>query len=79
MRIADSGWIVEIEGAAADGRQLDEQAQVNQVWLRTVGRYPGDEERSRAMRHLSSSNSIAEGIADLMWAMMNTKEFLLNH
>ena len=79
MRIADSGWIIEIEGAEADGRQPDEQTLVSQVWLRTVGRYPEDEERSRALKHLASSNSIAEGIADLMWAMINTKEFLLNH
>ena len=79
MRIADSGWIIEIEDAEADGKQLDEPMLVNQVWLRTVGRYPGDEERNRAIQHLSSSDSLAEGIADLMWAMINTKEFLLNH
>jgi len=79
MRIADSGWIIEIEDAEADGKQLDEKKLVTQVWLRTVGRYPGDEERSRAMKHLSSSKSNVEGIADLMWALINTKEFLLNH
>ena len=79
MRIADSGWIIEIEDAEADGKQLNEPQLVSQVWLRTVGRYPNDEERSRAMKHLSLSNSIAKGIADLMWAMINAKEFLLNH
>lgn len=79
MRIADSGWIIEIEEAAADGKQLDAQMLVNQVWLRTVGRYPGDEESRYALKHLSSSSSTADGIADLMWAMINTKEFLLNH
>ncbi len=79
MRIADSGWIIEIEDAEADGKQLNEQQLVSQVWLRTAGRYPNDEERSRAMTHLSLSSSMAKGIADLMWAMINTKEFLLNH
>jgi hypothetical protein len=79
MRIADSGWIIEIEDAEDNGKQLDEQALVSKVWLRTVGRYPNDEESSRAMEHLAASNSIAKGIADLMWAMLNTKEFLLNH
>ena len=79
MRIADSRWIIEIEDAEADEKQFAEQSLISQVWLRTVGRYPRGEERSRASRHLSSSNSIAEGIADLMWAMINTKEFLLNH
>jgi hypothetical protein len=79
MRIADSGWIIEIEEAEAARKQLDEQTLVNQVWLRTVGRYPGDEERLRAIKHLASAKSAVEGIADLVWAMMNTKEFLLNH
>ena len=79
MRIADSGWIIEIEEAESAGMKLDEQAFINQVWLRTVGRYPDDEERRRATKHLASAKSTAGGIADLMWAMMNTKEFLLNH
>jgi hypothetical protein len=79
MRISDSGWIIEIEDAEAEGKELDVPTLVGQVWLRTVGRYPNDEERSRAMKHLGASTSIVEGIADLMWAMINTKEFLLNH
>ncbi len=79
MRINDSGWIIEIEDAEADGKQLDAESLVNQVWLRTVGRPPNDEERNRAMKHLSSSQSFAEAIADLLWVMLNTKEFLLNH
>ncbi len=79
LRIADSGWIIEIEDAEADGKKLDSQSLVDQVWFRTVARPPNDNERTRAMKHLASSNTIAEGIADLLWAMMNTKEFLLNH
>ena len=79
MRIADSGWIIEIEDVEAAGDQLDEDTLVTQVWLRTVGRRPGDEERHRAIEHLESMKSVAEGVADLMWAMINTKEFLLNH
>jgi hypothetical protein len=79
MRIADSGWVIELEDAAAAGRQLDEAALVSQVWLRTVGRYPDPEESGRALQHLASADSTAAGIADLLWAMINTKEFLLNH
>ncbi len=79
MRIADSGWIIELGDAEADGKELDQAAIVDQVWLRTVGRYPDDRERRRAQIHISTSGSFAEGVADLMWAMINTKEFLLNH
>jgi len=79
MRLADSGWITEIEEAAEVGKFLDEQELVKQVWLRTVNRPPTDEEVSRSFKHLNSVSSLEDGIADLMWAMMNSKEFLLNH
>ena len=79
MRIYDSNWIIEIEDAEADGKKLDRQTLIDDVWLRTVGRPPRAEEHDRASKHLMSSKTVAEGIADLMWAMLNTKEFLLNH
>ncbi len=79
MRIADSGWIIEIEDAEAAGESHNVDDLVNRLWLRTVGRNPDLEEQQRALKHLASASSVAEGIADLMWAMLNTKEFLLNH
>ncbi len=79
MRIADSGWINEIEDAEIDGKPLDRKSLIDQVWLRTVGRCPTSAEQQRANQQLASSETLAGGIADLMWAMLNTKEFLLNH
>ena len=79
MRLADSGWIIQIEEAVAAGRVVDEKELVKQVWLRTVNRLPVDDEIARSVKHLASVDSLIEGITDLMWAMLNTKEFLLNH
>ena len=79
MRIADSGWIIEIEDAEADGKLLARKPLINQVWLRTVGRFPTPAEQQIANQQLASNETIAAGIADLLWAMLNTKEFLLNH
>ena len=79
MRVADSDWIIDIEDAEAAKQQLDHDSLVEQVWLRTVARLPNSEEKQRAKQHLDSSDTIAAGISDLLWAMMNTKEFLLNH
>ena len=79
MRVADSGWIIQIEEAVAAGRSVDEKELVKQVWLRTVNRLPAEEELARSVKHLASVDSLVEGITDLMWAMLNTKEFLLNH
>ena len=44
-----------------------------------VGRFPTFDEQQRANQQLAASERVSEGIADLMWAMLNTKEFLLNH
>lgn len=79
MRLADSGWIIEIEDAEAGGDRLNTTVLIDQVWLRTVGRLPTDAERERAVKHLAETKSVAEGIGDLLWAMMNSKEFMLNH
>ena len=79
MRLADSGWIIEIEEAEAGGDRLNTTVLIDQVWLRTVGRLPTDAERERAVKHLAEAKSVAEGISDLLWVMMNSKEFMLNH
>ncbi|MCR9295254.1 MAG: PSD1 and planctomycete cytochrome C domain-containing protein, partial [bacterium] len=79
MRLADSGWIIEIEDAEETGKSLDTSVLIEQVWLRTVGRMPTDADHARAKIHLSESPTLTEGVVDLLWAMMNSKEFLLNH
>ena len=79
MHIADSNWIIEIEDTELDGQQLEAKPLIEQVWLRTVARYPNESEHKRAMECLAAADSQAEGVGDLLWAMMNTKEFLLNH
>ena len=79
MRIADSGWVMEIEDAEAAGQPLDRRRLIDGAWLRTVGRTPTDQERARASEHIDGTSSTAEGISDLLWALLNTKEFMLNH
>ena len=65
--------------AEKEKRPLNKRELIKLVWLRTVNRPPTRQEEARALEHLSSEDSLAEGITDLMWAMLNTKEFLLNH
>ena len=79
MRLAESGWIIEIEEAEQDRKPLDQRMLIEQVWLRSVSRMPTAQEIERALRHLESVKLVSEGVRDLMWAMMNSKEYLLNH
>jgi hypothetical protein len=52
---------------------------IESAWLRTISRRPSGTESSYALEHLRQSESMASGMEDLLWALVNTKEFLLNH
>lgn len=78
MLLEDSGWLAEIR--QANQPTLDTQKQwIRQAWLRAYSRPPRQAEIDRALQHLQSSDSIASGMEDLLWSLLNTKEFLLNH
>ena len=73
QRLEQSGWLAEVEAdEATDVKQL-----VRQAWLRTVNRPPTARESERGIRHVTSAQSQIDGLRDLMWALMNTKEYLL--
>jgi hypothetical protein len=52
---------------------------ITQVFLRTVSRPPTATEIEKARADLSAANSTAEGVRELLWAMLNTREFMVNH
>ena len=74
MRLSESGWIDELaENKAGDRKKI-----IQQAWLRALNRYPSASEEARAMKHLQEAKTIKAGMEDLLWALMNTKEFILN-
>ncbi|GIS61926.1 MAG: hypothetical protein CM1200mP2_41510 [Planctomycetaceae bacterium] len=79
MRLDESGWIDEVAEAAtgpkAKATAADRARWIRLAWLRTVGRPPSETEVSRAERHLATSKSIPDGLRDLLWALINTKDF----
>lgn len=78
MYLADSGWITEI--ATHSSATEDQYRQwVRAAWIRAVGRPPTTQEADRALAHLREVASPEEGMTDLLWSLLNTKEFLLNH
>ena len=79
MRLAESGWLEEIETTRSGQTAKDRTRLIRTAWLRTVGRPPAVAEISRAQQHLATAESVTEGISDLLWALINTKEFVLNH
>ena len=40
---------------------------------------PTDEERRECVAYVKESKSAQRGLEDVLWGLLNTKEFLLNH
>lgn len=78
LLLEDSLWLKEIGAKEnVDSGQLKKWIQ--EAWLRCVSREPTDKELNRAFEHVSSAKTPREGIEDLLWSLINTREFLLNH
>jgi hypothetical protein len=58
---------------------FDLPAVIKQAYLRTLSRYPTDVELARASRYYEETTDAGRGTRDLLWALVNTKEFVVNH
>lgn len=52
---------------------------IKQVYLRSLSRLPSDAEQARAATHLRDAKDPITGLRDILWAVLNTKEFIVNH
>ena len=52
---------------------------INDAYLRTLSRYPSDEELQIAQTFIAETADPVEGIRDVLWALLNTREFIVNH
>ena len=60
-----------------------EQAQVDELirtaYLRTLSREANNDELSNCRDQILASENTIEGLRDVMWALLNTREFITNH
>jgi hypothetical protein len=67
------GWIKEVTG------KHEPESLVREAYLRSLSRLPTAAERERSIAHVKAASSLQEGVRDLLWALLNTKEFITNH
>ena len=72
-----SSWIADLRRTG--GKTIDVDDAIRQVFLRTVSRPPTEEEISEARADIGSAKAPVDGVRDLLWAMINTREFKVNH
>lgn len=82
-KIARSRVIQQIaDGTAAPPRAKDgaKRDPVEELYLRILSRFPTEEEKQIADRYMKASGRrVSDGACDLVWALINTKEFSLKH
>lgn len=52
---------------------------VAEAYLRTLSREPLPAELARSLQHTRAASSPIEGLGDVLWALLNTQEFITNH
>jgi hypothetical protein len=74
-------WIAELRGQNQServaGARLD--AIIIEVFLRTVSRFPTGAELQNARTDIAATDDPVNGVRDLLWVMLNTREFIVNH
>jgi hypothetical protein len=58
--------------------KTDEEV-IEELFLATVSRFPTEKEKQAALNHLKGSPDRQSGLVDTIWALINTREFILNH
>ncbi|MFM7097829.1 MAG: DUF1553 domain-containing protein [Gemmataceae bacterium] len=60
-------------------KNTDTKTAIDKVYLSVLNRMPTDEEFSRMSNFLSQATDKNKGLADVLWVLLNTSEFTLNH
>lgn len=59
--------------------QTDDAKRIEEIFLATICRFPSEAERQACIAYVRESPSPAEGYRGVMWSLLNTREFLLQH
>jgi len=73
------GWLAEMKLQHDDWFALHRDELIRNAWLRTLSRPPSKAESKTAEQYLRDADEPYERIRDLLWALVNCKEFIVNH
>jgi hypothetical protein len=56
-----------------------DKERIEELYLLTLGRFPNEIEASACRKYLQESESPTKGLHGILWSLLNTREFLLQH
>ncbi|MBI2826519.1 MAG: DUF1549 domain-containing protein [Planctomycetia bacterium] len=80
--MSDAAWIAEIQTSPLVSElttERDDMVAVENAWLRALSRFPSVTEQELASAHLADAADRQGAWVDLVWALVNSREFRTNH
>jgi hypothetical protein len=59
--------------------KLTDREVADELFLAALSRFPDDGERRATVEHVRAAPNRRAGFTDVLWALINTREFILNH
>ena len=72
---ADGGRVAQL---ARDDKLTDQQ-RMEELFLGALGRLPSAEDSNAGLEHLKSAGSLRKGLEEVLWSLVNTREFQVNY
>jgi hypothetical protein len=61
-------------------KQIDgDKARIEELYLLTLSRLPNETEQQACLKYLKESESPVKGLQGILWTLINTREFVLQH
>ena len=60
-------------------KNMTEEAVIEELFLAALSRYPTEKEKAKALDYVGSKDARQLAYADILWALVNTAEFIFNH
>jgi hypothetical protein len=68
-----------VNASPAAFEKLTAEEAIERLWLAALARKPSAVEKTKALDHFKKAANRSEAVCDLVWAVINTREFLLQH
>ncbi len=72
---ADNGRVAQL----AANTKLDNAQRLEELFLNALGRLPSSDEMKAGLEHLRTSAGLRKGLEEVLWSLVNTREFQLNY
>ncbi len=74
-----AGWLAELAKLRDPDYESHRDEWIREAFRRTLSRSPTERELHRAQQSWTAATDKLEGLRDLLWALINTQEFITNH